>query len=167
MKPSDDPNDHPRLQALIGLFQRIDAGMRDIPIYNEKIAVEAIGFRPFGEGEFLGVVLTPWFMNMIVLPVGPVPMAMAAIGRTVSLELPAGKRAFVVGGDETIGLYKAHSLHSPVLNFTLPGQAQAAARRMLALLMTPPDATAETAAGNAPGTNRLDRRALLFGHRNA
>ena len=167
MKPSDDSDDHPRVQALIGLFQRIDAGMRDIPIYNEKIAIEAIGFRPFGEGELLGVVLTPWFMNMIMLPVEPVPMEMAEIGRTVSLELPAGKRAFVVGGDEAIGLYKAHSLHSPVLNFTLPGQAQAEARRMLALLMTPPDVTAETAAGNGPGTNRLDRRALLFGHRNA
>ena len=109
--------------------------------------------------------LTPWFMNMIKLPIEPVPMDMAAIGRTVSVELPAGKRAFVVGGDATIGLYEAHSLHSPVLNFTLPGQAQAEARRMLALLMTPPDVTAETAAANSSGASRLDRRALLFGHR--
>jgi [NiFe] hydrogenase assembly HybE family chaperone len=160
------PDDHPRVQALIELFQRIDAGMRDIPIYNGKIAVEAIGFRPFGEGEVLGVVLTPWFMNMIMLPIEPVPMEMAEIGRTVSVELPAGKRAFVVGGDEAIGLYKAHSLHSPVLSFTLPGQAQAEARRMLALLMTPPDVTAETAT-NGSATKRLHRRALLFGHRNA
>jgi [NiFe] hydrogenase assembly HybE family chaperone len=167
MKPSDDPDDHPRVQALIGLFQRIDAAMRDMPIYNGKIAIEAIGFRPFGEGELLGVVLTPWFMNMITLPIEPVPMGMAEIGRAVSVELPAGKRAFAIGGDEAIGLYKAHSLHSPVLNFTLPGQAQAEARRMLALLMTPPDVTAETAARNGSGTNRLDRRALLFGQRNA
>jgi [NiFe] hydrogenase assembly HybE family chaperone len=167
MKPSGNPDDHPRVPALIGLFQRIDAGMRDMPIYNEKIAIEAIGFRPFGDDELLGVVLTPWFLNMIMLPIEPVPMDMAAIGRTISVELPAGKRAFVVGGDETIGLYKAHSLHSPVLNFTLSGQAQAEARRMLALLMTPPDATAETAARTGSGTNRLDRRALLFGHRNA
>jgi [NiFe] hydrogenase assembly HybE family chaperone len=167
MKPSGNPNDHPRVPALIGLFQRIDVGMRDMPIYNEKIAIEAFGFRLFGEGELLGIVLTPWFMNMIMLPIEPVPMDMARIGRTVSVELPAGKRSFVVGGDETIGLYKAHSLHSPVLNFTLPGQAQAEARRMLALLMTPPDATAETVARNGSGTNRLDRRSLLFGHPNA
>jgi [NiFe] hydrogenase assembly HybE family chaperone len=167
MKPSDDPDNHPRVQALIGLFQRIDSGMRDMPIYNDKIAIEAIGFRPFGTGELLGVLLTPWFMNMIMLSIEPVPMNMAEIGRTVSVELPAGKRVFAVGGDETIGLYKAHSLHSPVLNFTLPGQAQAEARRMLALLMSPPDVTAETAARNGSGTNRLDRRALLFGHRNA
>ena len=137
-----------------------------MPIYSEKIAIEAIGFRLFGEGELLGVVLTPWFMNMTLLPIEPVPMEMAKIGRTVSVELPAGKRAFVVGGDQTIGLYKAHSLHSPVLNFTLPGQAQAEARRMLALLMAPADVTAETAT-NGSGTKRLDRRALMFGHRNA
>jgi [NiFe] hydrogenase assembly HybE family chaperone len=166
MKPTGNPDDHPRVQALIELFQRIDAGMRDLPFYNEKIAIEAIGFRPFGEGEVLGVVLTPWFMNLIALPIEPVRMEMAKIGRTVSVELPAGKRAFVVGGEETIGLYKAHSLHSPLLNFTLPGQAQAEARRMFALLMTPPDVTTEIAARNGSGTNRLDRRALLFGQRN-
>jgi len=167
MKPSGDPDDHSRVQALIELFQRIDAGMRDLPIYNDKIAIEAIGFRPFGDATLLGVVLTPWFMNMITLPIEPVPMDMAAIGRTVSVELPAGKRTFVVGGDETIGLYRAHSLHSPVLNFTLPGQAQAEARRLLALLMTAPEVTVEPAAKNSPGASGLDRRALLFGHRNA
>lgn len=168
MKPSGDPDDHPRVQALIELFQRIDAGMRDLPIYNDKIAIEATGFRPFGDGELLGVVLTPWFMNMITLPIEPVPMNMAEIGRTVSIELPAGKRAFVVGGDGTIGLYKAHSLHSPVLNFTLPGQAQAEARRMLGLLMTLPEVASETAAKNgSDAASGLDRRALLFGNRNA
>ena len=67
----------------------------------------------------------------------------------------------MVGGDETIGLYRAHSLYSPVLKFTPPGRARAEAQRMLALLMTPPRATAE--AGARSGSCRLDRRALLFG----
>jgi [NiFe] hydrogenase assembly HybE family chaperone len=167
MKSSGDLDHHPRVLALIELFRRIDAGMRDLPIYNEKVAIEAIGFRPFGDGELLGVVLTPWFMNMIMLPIEPAPMNMAEIGWTVSIELPAGKRAFVIGGDEMVGLYRAHSLHSPVLNFTLPGQARAEARRMLAMLMTPPEVTAETAARNCSGASGLDRRALLFGRRNA
>jgi len=167
MNPSGNADDHPRVRALIALFQRIDTGMRDLPIYNDKIAIEAFGFRPFGDDELLGVVLTPWFMNLIMLPIEQVPMDMAAIGRTVSVELPAGKRAFVVGGDATVGLYKAHSLHSPVLNFTLPGQAQAEARRMLGLLMTPPEAPAEAPASNGAHASGLDRRTLLFGHRNA
>ena len=166
MKSPGDLGDPPRVLALIELFQRIDAAMRDLPIYNDKIAIEAIGFRLFGDAELLGVVLTPWFMNLITLPIEPVPMKMAEIGRTVRVMLPAGERAFVVGGDERIGLYKAHSLHSPVLNFTLPGQARAEAQRMLALLMTPPPVTAEDVAGNGSTTAGVDRRALLFGRRN-
>jgi [NiFe] hydrogenase assembly HybE family chaperone len=166
MISAGDLGDHPRVLALIEVFQRIDAGMQDLPIYNDKIAIEAIGFRPFGDAEILGVVLTPWFMNLITLPIEPAPMKMAEIGRTVRTMLPAGERAFVVGGDELIGHYKAHSLHSPVLNFTLSGQARAEAQRMLALLMTPPRATAEVVARSSSAATGLDRRALLFGRRN-
>jgi [NiFe] hydrogenase assembly HybE family chaperone len=167
MKSAGDLGDHPRVLALIELFQRIDAGMRDLPIYNDKLAIETIGFRHFGDGALLGVLLTPWFMNLIALPVEPAPMNMAEIGRSVVVELPAGKRAFVVGGDATIGRYQAHSLHSPVLNFTLPGQARAEAERMLAWVMTPPETTAETAATSGANATGLDRRALLFGRSSA
>jgi hypothetical protein len=54
-----------------------------------------------------------------------------------------------------------------VPNFTLPGQAQAEARRMLALLMTPSELAAETAARSGSGASGVDRSALLFGRRNA
>ena len=94
MKSAGEPDDHPRVLALIEQFQRVDAGMRDLPIYNDKIAIEAIGFRLFGDAELLGVVLTPWFMNLIVLPIEPAPMDMAEIGRTVSVKLPGGPAGF-------------------------------------------------------------------------
>ena len=155
-----DHNQHPRVAALLDCFRQVDAGMRDLPIYNDKIAIEAIGFRSFGETALIGVVLTPWFMNLVLLPLAPEPMRMAEIGRPVEVELPAGKRTFVIGGNEVVGLYRAHSLHSPVLTFTLPGQAQAEARRQLGLLMTAP-ARDETAKQN--GAAAVDRRALLFG----
>lgn len=161
MTLSGEFDDHPRVQALIDRFRRVDAAMRDLPIYNNSIAIEAIGFRRFGDVTLLGVVLTPWFMNMITLPIMPVPMNAAEIGRTVSVELPAGNRPFVIGGDEVIGLYGAHSLHSPVLAFKLPGQARAEAQRRLALMMTLP--AAKLAAPSGSRASGLDRRALLFG----
>ena len=131
----------------------------------DTVAIESVGFRLFNDVELLGVVLTPWFMNLMILPITPVAMNMAEIGKTVSVELPVGPRKFVVGGDEVVGLYKAHSLHSPVLSFTLPGQARAEAQRQLALLMTP--ATAEPVATSRVRTSAgLDRRALLFRRRN-
>jgi [NiFe] hydrogenase assembly HybE family chaperone len=155
-----DHDQHPRVAALLDCFRQVDAGMRELPIYNDKIAIEAIGFRPFGDDALIGVVLTPWFMNLKLLPIVPEPMRMAEIGRPVEVELPAGKRTFVIGGNEIVGLYRAHSLHSPVLTFTLPGQAQAEARRQLALLLTPP--VRPDAAGRS-GAAAVDRRKLLFG----
>ena len=164
MSSSDHAGDHPRVQTLIEQFHCVDAAMRDLPVYNAKVAIEAIGFHPFGCDALVGVVLTPWFMNLIVLSLEPAPMDMAQIGKCTVIELPAGKRTFVFGGDKIIGLYKAHSLHSPVLNFTLLGQARAEAKRQLAMLMTP--ATAEPAPAGGSGNKGVDRRTLLFGRRN-
>jgi [NiFe] hydrogenase assembly HybE family chaperone len=163
MSSAANLTDHPRVSALIERFRHIDLGMRDLPIYNNKVAIEPVGFRSFGKAELLGVLLTPWFMNLMILPIEPVAMNMAAIGKTISIELPGGSRTFVVGGDEVIGLYRARSLHSPLLTFTLPGQALAEARRLLTLLMTPPDAEP---AATKTALSGLDRRALLFRRRN-
>jgi [NiFe] hydrogenase assembly HybE family chaperone len=165
MTPAGEHDEHPRVTALIEHFRRVDPGMRDLPIYNDKVAIGAIGFRPFGEAELLGVVLTPWFMNLVILPIKPAAMAMAEVGKTVSVELPGGTWKFVVGGEEAVGLYKAHSLHSPVLTFTLPGQAVAEARRLLAVLTTPP--AAAPAAIGKDNTTGINRRAMLFPTRNA
>jgi [NiFe] hydrogenase assembly HybE family chaperone len=160
MTIADDWNRNPRVLVLLDCFREVDAVMRELPVYNGQIAIEAIGFRPFGKDALIGVVLTPWFMNLILLPIAPEPMRMADIGRPVEVELPVGKRTFVVGGNEVIGLYRAHSLHSPVLTFTLPGQAQAEARRQLVLLLTAP--TREEAASRHSSA-AVDRRRLLFG----
>jgi len=161
MNASNNLAHHPRVQALLAQFRCIDDGMRGLPIYNEKVAIEAIGFRLFGGDALLGVLLTPWFMNLLVLPIERQPLNMAQVGKSVALELPAGERTFVIGGDEVIGLYRAHSLYSPVSSFTLPGQAQAEANRLLALLMTSP--TAEPVTADAQPAHGVDRRALLFG----
>jgi [NiFe] hydrogenase assembly HybE family chaperone len=157
---AEDFNQHPRVLALLDCCRETDAVMCDLPVYNDKITIEAIGFRPFGDDALLGVVLTPWFMNLVLLPLAAEPMRMAEIGRPVEVGLPAGKRTFVIGGNEIVGLYRAHSLHSPVLTFTLPGQAQAEARRQLGLLTTPP---AHDDAPTRNGAAAVDRRALLFG----
>jgi [NiFe] hydrogenase assembly HybE family chaperone len=160
---SDDINNHPRAQALVDMFRRVDASMRDLPIYNNKVAIEAIGFRIFGADALIGVVLTPWFMNLTLLPIQPTPLDNTAIGKIVTIELPAGPRRFATNGDAEVGLYQAHSLHSPVLSFTLPEQARAEAVRQLGLLMSPPPD--EPAASNALPASDVNRRSLLFGRR--
>ncbi len=49
MSSAENSNDHPRVLALLGQFREIDANMRDLPLYNAKIAIETYGFRRFGE----------------------------------------------------------------------------------------------------------------------
>ena len=41
--------------------------MRDLPIVNPRLAVEAVGFEQW-EDQDLGVLITPWFMNLVLLP---------------------------------------------------------------------------------------------------
>ena len=90
-------------------------------------------------------------------------MAIAEIGRSVVVELPPanGPSSSAATGDRAPD--QAHSLHSPVLTFTLPGQARAEALRALVLVIAPPPA--QPAATSGPVRSGLDRRALLFGRR--
>ncbi|MCL2713401.1 MAG: [NiFe]-hydrogenase assembly chaperone HybE [Alphaproteobacteria bacterium] len=48
----------------------------------------------------IGVVLTPWFMNLVRLPIEPVVFDAAALGNAAMVELPAGQRKFITNGDE-------------------------------------------------------------------
>ena len=58
----------PRVALLVDYFQRIaETQMRDVPILNPQLHVQAIDFQPLADQTWLGVLLTPWFMNLIWL----------------------------------------------------------------------------------------------------
>ena len=128
MTVTQDLNQHPRVSALLDDFagRRGDARLAAL---QRQVAIEAIDFRAFGDDALIGVVLTPWFMNLVLLPITPEPMRMAEIGKPVAVRFRSGKRTFVIGGDDVVGLYRAHSLHSPVvgLHVTGPGPRRSAA----------------------------------------
>lgn len=156
---------HPRVVALVSRFQAIAAQMRELPIYNDAVAVAAHGFCRFGENELIGVLLTPWFMNVILLPCRLSPLNMAEIGKRQNIDLPTGPRTFVGGGDQVIGRYPAHSLHSSVLEFSLPGQAEAEANRAFAAPLQAPTAPQASGADGRARTGAIDRRVLFGGRR--
>ncbi|HOV03207.1 MAG TPA: [NiFe]-hydrogenase assembly chaperone HybE [Hyphomicrobiales bacterium] len=157
-----------KVGVLVRRFRIIAEGMRDLPLCNPAIAVEAVDFR-IHDGEGVGVLITPWFMNVVLLPLDDQPFEMAAMGRKRLVEMPAGPREFLVGGDEVTGLFAAHSLHSPILDVSSHDAAVAVARSALDKLMTPPpeedeaiEPEAQSEASPQPGTSR---RTLLFGRR--
>lgn len=144
-----------RVADLVASFDRIGReSMRGLPFYNEVLSVEAIGFERAGEG-WLGVLITPWFMNLMLVTDQPIPYAESANGEKRSIELPGGSLTFLCGGTEDFGMFHAHSIASPMDVYKSQNQARAAARRALASVRTPPPAEPARAPSAAqPGVSR-------------
>lgn len=123
-------------QLLEDAFRHIaETRMRDVPILNLALQVEAVGFRPFQEGN-LGILITPWFMNLIWMPCvnsGEVVVS----GTTRSLELPSAEVDFLTAEDASIGAYLTCSLFSPMFEFSDMVQAREVADAVLEELFTP------------------------------
>lgn len=99
-------------------FRELHRGkMRDVPFLNKAIQVQAIGFRPY-EDEIvgrstLGVLLTPWFMNLILVP-DEKPDPAPQVGTKSFVSFPSGKYEFIWSHRDEVGPYRACSLFSPV-----------------------------------------------------
>lgn len=112
-----------QIDKLTQRFQQIDRErMQGLPFYNEQIHVEAIGFQKIEPG-YVGVLITPWFINLILLFKQP-PQQNAVIGHRCTHALPSGNHDFMIGEDEELGRYDFISLASPVGQFKSQQQAQ-------------------------------------------
>jgi [NiFe] hydrogenase assembly HybE family chaperone len=122
-----------RLEAA---FTRIwKTRMTGLPFLNDRLRVEAVGFRPW-QGEWLGALVTPWFVNLVLVP-GEGEWTPLAQGGERIVTLPAGGFRFVAGHDEDIGEYHACSLFSPAQEFADHDTARAVAAASLEALFDP------------------------------
>ena len=140
-------------QALEAAFRRIAAGpMAGLPIINPALAMQAVGFRPW-QGRWVGVLITPWFMNLLAWP------ETAASGK---LALPNGDYACQPAFEQSIGHYLAASLFSPMAQFADQAEAVVVAEAVLEQLFTPAS-NAETGEGglSAKLERPLSRRGFL------
>jgi [NiFe] hydrogenase assembly HybE family chaperone len=115
------------LLAMARRFERIGAErMRELPIYNHALDVEVVGFHRWGPG-YIGVLITPWFMNLMLLPAEKEQWDGMQLGDTVTHELPSGEHDFMVGDDEELGVYQFITLVSPVASLKTQAAARTAA----------------------------------------
>ncbi len=142
-----------RLGVLVRRFEALAPGMSDLPLYNEKVGVEAVDFMSFGVMG-LGTLVTPWFINLVFLPLDPVPYDAAKIGLTTTVELPAGLRSFTLGGDEVTGLFWTHSIMSPLTHTLSHDAAIAMAKVKLANVLSKPTEKPEMAKRSAVKSRR-------------
>lgn len=151
-------------ERLAALYRDVATRMRDLPVYNPRLVVDTVGFR-LHDGAVLGVMVTPWFMNIVLaaIPGGPA-LPDARIGDARDVPFPAGTVTFTIGELAGFGRLDTASLFSPMETFDDPAVARETAAAALVALLDP-NGGAE-AADTAPAVPR-DRRALLFGRTGA
>lgn len=152
------PDPWARLAGLGAALRAASGRMRELPIYNAALRVEAVGFRLWN-GNLCGVMVTPWFMSIVVLPGAVGAWGDRGPGDKVVWRLPSGQYEFIVGGGEGAGPYLACSLFSPMLAFPDHDTARMAAEAAAEAVFRADDGAA-TAGGERPVRAR---RALLTG----
>lgn len=111
--------------------------MQGLPIVHPGLEVEAVGFAPWGDHE-LGVLITPWFMNLVLLPAGSEYDELPQ-GETIEFRFPSGACELTVSRDEVLGTFLTAVLFRAVVDFPHQSFAREVAAEALAnLLAVPP-----------------------------
>jgi [NiFe] hydrogenase assembly HybE family chaperone len=90
--------------------------MRGLNFVNPALEVEAVAFAPW-DGHWLGVLVTPWFMNLILAPRDDAAWSRVKPGKKRTYLFPAGAYDFIGARDDVAGEYPMCSLFSPLLHF--------------------------------------------------
>ncbi|WP_019212585.1 hydrogenase-2 assembly chaperone [Yersinia massiliensis] len=132
------------------LLERVFAQIADdemcgLPFYRDHIPLRACGFQLF-EQQWVGVILTPWMMSLVVLPGPEQRWQRRVIGERLMLSLPCGSIGFTVSEVAGCGQYLSRSLMSP-LETTLSAEravqlAEQSARMALSLPVVDADGPA-------------------------
>jgi [NiFe] hydrogenase assembly HybE family chaperone len=127
-------------------YRAIATRMEGLPFVNPAIDVEAVGFAPW-QSYWLGVMVTPWFINLMLLPRDPDAWTSLPQGKTQRHHFPAGDYEFIYSNNEDIGEYQMCSLLSPVLEFADHATARLVAELARAALLD---------SANAPAAEEAD-----------
>lgn len=126
----------PRLEAI---FRAIASSrMAGVAILNPALEVEAVGFRRWGD-DWVGVLVTPWFMSLICLPDAASAWPIQASGTKREVALPSGNYEFLSAHEDTLGPYLTSSLFSPMFAFPDMARAREVAAAALAEVFTLPE----------------------------
>ena len=125
---------------LVAHYQRVfETAMHDMPFINPALAVESTAFhRVGGDGDWLGVLLTPWFLNAVLFPGGGSLWQDLSQGVKRRVVLLAGELEFMGDEADELGPFQFCPLIAPVSAFTSQEEARLAAREALAALLQPP-----------------------------
>ena len=142
-----------RVQAAFERVQR--ERMAGLPFVNEALRVELVGLRRW-RGRWLGVLVTPWFMNLMRVPFGTAEVL--APGQVGPQRLGEHRLRFIGAHEAAFGAYEMCSLASPMFDFADQQAAVATAREVLVRLRS---------SATTPSAPDPRRRGFLLGRGSA
>lgn len=110
--------------------------MADVPILNHALSVEAVDFQRW-QGHWLGVLITPWTMSMLLVPGKAEDWVSVGISdnKRRYIKFPAGDFAFLGGDEEGLGEFQTCPLFSPMDRFSCQSEATQTARASMVAIM--------------------------------
>lgn len=142
-------------------FQHVgEAKMRGLPVFNQALDVETVGFRSVEGGE-LGVLVTPWFMSVAFIPTRGDFRARLTGESETELEIGGNRYRLLVSEVPGVGPVATLGLLSPMDEVSSQEAARAAAEAAIEelLLHASADGPESSRDLGSPG----DRRRFLRG----
>ena len=128
-------------ERLAAMYRHIgETRMAGLPFLNTALQVEAVGFRQW-RGDWVGALITPWFLNLFILPGGGELWSDEAAGERSRVIFPAGEIEFIADHEAStdIPAYQYCPLFAPPSRFTCQEEARAAAEAALTALFSAPE----------------------------
>lgn len=129
-----------RVDRLVALYRQVQATrMAGVPVCNLRLQVAATGFEPLpGSDGALGVLVTPWFMNLVWLPDPACPAPVLPVGQLRRRAVGADAFDFIGAHEDGVGAFETCSLFSPMAEFGSQAAALATADAVLQQLRPAP-----------------------------
>jgi [NiFe] hydrogenase assembly HybE family chaperone len=103
-------------QKLEAVFKDIaDTRMAGLPICNEALRVQAVGFREWQE-HWVGVLVTPWTISLVLMPGAKGPLKVLGPDQKMTWVFPSGSYEFMGLNETALGTCQICSLISPVID---------------------------------------------------
>lgn len=101
---------------------------------NPRLKVEAVDFRPWN-GLCIGVLVTPWSMELMILSNEGDGWADEKVGSSISFDFPSGPTEFVLEESEGMGKFLNCPLYSPIFDLQDQETAVSTAKLVIESIM--------------------------------